>query len=58
VKKILVSVLVAGAIVTGLAGCGDSGYVVLSPSQKYQICVEAGGDWKAGAWGEESCDLP
>lgn len=54
-KKLTAAVLIVLGALT-LTGCGDKTY--LSESEKFRICVENGGSWQSGAWGEESCIMP
>ena len=47
-------------LAVGLAGCHEREPDAphLTDSERYVLCVENGGSWKAGAWGEESCTIP
>lgn len=45
-------------LAVGLTGCGEPYPERMSEDERYVLCVENGGSWATGAWGEESCTIP
>ena len=51
------AVLLIPVLLLGLTGCGDP-EPVMGPSERFQYCIDHGGNWEKGGVNDEKCTLP